>query len=487
MLTRRPAAIAVLLVLSLVTAACGSRLSDAQREKAIASYEGGGSGGGSGGSTGGGSTGGTTSADTSSGGTTGGTSTGGTATGGTSTGGSTGGTSGGTGGGALAGGQGQTNVAYLGGGCSPGKATSTGVTPTELKVGNVSQLTGLVPGFGQTGVNGVKAYFNYINSLGGICGRKVTLVQSDDRFQSATNRSETQKLAGQVIGFAGSVTVVDDGGAPVIDQAGVADVSLATTVAREQAKNNFSPNPIDPTPGSGSGQAKALAWFKANYGVSKAAIFYQDVAVGVNQSNNYKIDFQKAGIPVVQTYPVPPTATDFRSQALDMKQKGIDLVITVAEINAISNLARSFGQIGWFPKVADYGAQTYGRKFPQLAGANAEGAFSSLIFHIPEEGGPAATVMKTWYDRTFPGADLDFFALFGWVAGEMLSRAIRDAGPDPTQAKVVAALRTYSAYQSAYETVVNPAGKKAPSCFEVVTVKGGKWQKIAPTGPGFVC
>lgn len=219
MQSRRSGAIAVLLVLALLTTACGARLSATQRADAIASLKGGGGGGG--GSTGGSTTGGSTTGGSTGGGTTGGTTTGGTTDGGTTSGGSTtggtttGGTTGGTGGGAA---------------CRPGTATSTGVTPTELKVGNVSQITGLVPGFAQTSVNGVKAYFNYINSTqGGVCGRKLTLVQSDDRFQSATNRSETEKLAGQVIAFAGSLSVVDDGGAPILDQKGVADVSLATT------------------------------------------------------------------------------------------------------------------------------------------------------------------------------------------------------------------------------------------------------------------
>ena len=45
-----------------------------------------------------------------------------------------------------------------------GAPPAPGVTPTEITVGNVSQLTGLVPGFGQTGVNGAKAYFNMVNS-----------------------------------------------------------------------------------------------------------------------------------------------------------------------------------------------------------------------------------------------------------------------------------------------------------------------------------
>src|SRR3546814_7487410 len=103
---------------------------------------------------------------------------------------------------------------------------SPGVTPTEIKVGNVSQLSGLVPKFGQTGVNGVKAYFNMINNKGGVCGRQLSLVVADDRFQAATNRAETEKLAGQVLAFVGSTSVVDDGGAPVTDSMGVARKSV---------------------------------------------------------------------------------------------------------------------------------------------------------------------------------------------------------------------------------------------------------------------
>ena len=126
------------------------------------------------------------------------------------------------------------------------------MTPTELKIGNVSQITGLVPGFAQTERQRRQGVLQlYQQHPGGVCGRKLTLVQSDDRFQSATNRSETEKLAGQVIAFAGSLSVVDDGGAPILDQKGVADVSLATTPPRVAAKYNFSAEPDRPHPGRG--------------------------------------------------------------------------------------------------------------------------------------------------------------------------------------------------------------------------------------------
>jgi ABC-type branched-subunit amino acid transport system substrate-binding protein len=452
--------------LAATSAACGARLSDAEREQAIAATQGGGDGGTN---TDGEPTSDTTLVGSTDGNTTGDpgpSATGGPATGGTTTGGPTGST-------------GDT--------CKPGSATSTGVTPTEIKVGNVSQLTGLVPGFGQTGVNGVKAYFNMINNQGGVCGRKLTLVQADDRFQAATNRSETEKLAGQVIALVGGTTVVDDGAAPVIDALGLPDVSLATTPVRAGAKNNFSPNPIDPTAGTGNGTEKILRHLKATYGVSSAAIFYQDAAVAANQRPKYEKDFAAAGIPVVATYAVAVTATNFRSQAADIKQRGIELVITIAELNTIANLAKAFQDVGYFPKVPFYGAQVYGKKYIQLAGAASENTISALAFATPEQTEkPGVQAFNTWYARTNPGADVDFFALVAWTAAEMFVKALRQAGPDPSQAKLLEQLRTFTTYSSDMVAQINPAGKKPAPCFNVMQVKGGKWTKVHPA-QGFDC
>jgi ABC-type branched-subunit amino acid transport system substrate-binding protein len=376
------------------------------------------------------------------------------------------------------------------GACSPGTATSIGVTPTEIKVGNVSQITGLVPGFAQTSVNGVKAYFNMVNNAGGVCGRKLTLVTADDRFQSATNRSETEKMAGQVIALVGNLSVVDDGGAPILDAKGIADLSIATTAPRVAAQNNFSPNPIDPTPGIGNGLVPILNYFKSTAGISKPAIFYQDVATGRNQTESYKIDFERAGIPVSDDniYPVAPTATNFNTQANAMKQKGVDFVITVAEVNAMSNLAKAFESVDYFPKVPFYGAQVYGQKFLQLAGSAAEGTTVGLIFAIPEEtNNPAMAAFKTWYARTAPGADADFFALASWVAADMFVNALKASGPDPSPASIIEQMSKVTSYNGdGIVANINPAQKKAVGCFHVVAVEGGRWVKKFPA-QGFQC
>jgi hypothetical protein len=111
---------------------------------------------------------------------------------------------------------------------------------------------------------------------------------------------------------------------------------------------------------------------------------------------------------------------------------------------------------------------------------------AALIFNIPEEGTPEVKLMADWYKRTAPGADLDFFALLSWVAGEMLVKALTTAGPDPTQAKVVAELAKLTEFKASIAAPINPAGKKPSPCFHVVEIKDGKWQKQYPDS-GFDC
>jgi ABC-type branched-subunit amino acid transport system substrate-binding protein len=136
-----------------------------------------------------------------------------------------------------------------------------------------------------------------------------------------------------------------------------------------------------------------------------------------------------------------------------------------------------------------YGAQVYGKKFLQLAGAAAEGTQVGLIFAIPEEApaNPAIAQFNTWYARTAPGADVDFFALAGWVAADMFVTALRGAGPDPTQAKILAELSKLTSYNGGGLVAnINPAEKRAVGCFHMIEVKGGKWVKTFPA-KGFQC
>src|SRR5581483_8811630 len=63
-----------------------------------------------------------------------------------------------------------------------GGSTDVGVTGNSITVSNVSILTGPVPGLFAGAFNGTDAYFQYINSQGGVYGRQLKVLPRDDQF-----------------------------------------------------------------------------------------------------------------------------------------------------------------------------------------------------------------------------------------------------------------------------------------------------------------
>jgi ABC-type branched-subunit amino acid transport system substrate-binding protein len=379
--------------------------------------------------------------------------------------------------------------AATGGPCTPKGGGEKGVTPTEITIGNVSTISGPVPGLGETAQAGLKAYVNYVNSKGGVCGRKVKVQLSDDRLDTGTNRAETQRMANQVLGFAGSWSVVDDGGASVLTGTNIPDVSLALSDQRIAMANNFSPNPIDPT-SPGSGITNILKYFHGSLGVTKAAIVWPAQAAARKRAQAFKFDMQAAGIEVVNTSEVAITQTDYTGVATQIKNAGADLVITALEVGGMAKLAQAFKQQGYTPKVPFYGAQSYSKKFIQQAGAAAEGTTIGIAFDIAEDApqNPSMAAFQQWYARTNPGADPDFFAILSWASAAMFLQAVEQAGPTPTRDLVMAKLKAMTDTDAGGVLAphVNPAGKKGSPCFMVAKVQGGEWVRSFPA-KGFQC
>lgn len=460
---RRIAPILLALTLCTLTAACGARLTDDQLATATASGGVGPSGqptGGNGAATGG--------------------------TGGSATPGAAGGT------GAVAGTPGATTPgggAVAGGGCTPEPgSTSPGVSDDEIVIGNVSTISGPIAGFGQTGVNAVKAFANYINSLGGVCGRQVRVATGDDRLDPGANRSETERLGDEVFAFVGDTTVVDDGGTGIIERDGIPDVSLAIGSLRAASSMNFSPNPLDPNqPGNAS--TPIMSYFASQYGVTSAAVVYPTQSDAAARAHGYTYDLNQAGIANVSEFPVAITETNYTQVAQRIKDAGIQLVVTTLEVNGMSRLAQAFKQLEYQPTVPFYGAQAYGGQFLNQAGDAADGTILGITFSIFEDAdsNPAMATFLEWYHRTNPGSEPDFFAINAWAAADMWARAMVQAGGAPTREGFLTAMRATTEYTGdGFMAPRNPAAKTMGNCFLVVTVTGGVWTRVDPAS-GFRC
>lgn len=94
----------------------------------------------------------------------------------------------------------RTNAALLVGSfftvfsCQFWALAEVGVTPTEIIVGSTGSLHGATEKYGAGLAIGLSAYFDFINSKGGVQGRKIRYISMDDNYVPKTGRDNVVHL-----------------------------------------------------------------------------------------------------------------------------------------------------------------------------------------------------------------------------------------------------------------------------------------------------
>jgi ABC-type branched-subunit amino acid transport system substrate-binding protein len=460
---------AVLVVaLSLVAAACGSRLS-AEDRRLFANAGNGGSGGvAAGGATG-------TVEDTGTGSDTG------TAAGadaGTAAA-SSGGTS--TGGGTKTAGP---PAAPKGGN---GGATDIGVTATEITIAVLTDRTGPVPGIFEPSVRATQAWANYINSKGGIFGRKIKVIPIDSKTSTADNRAGALQACKQAFAVVGSMSAYDDGGAEPLAACGIPDIP-ATVVnpPRDAAATSFPafPNLRHYVLGS-----KKLLADENPDAPKTAAMIWLNASVASYNAHKNEDAARTIGYNFVYEKQVEVVEPNYTPYVVDMKNKNVQYVSMVGDNNSIARMLKAFKSQNFQPKVREFDTVIYDPKFLAQAGDAAEGTYTSVTITPLEEAAsnPEYSLYLDSLKRSSGGNPDGFFGAYAWSASRLFQEALEKTGPEAKRTKILDFLKGMHAWDNHGMHAAHDIGNKtAANCFISLVVKGGKFTRHAPA-KGFDC
>lgn len=376
---------------------------------------------------------------------------------------------------------------------SGGTASAVGITPNQVTVGNVSVLSGPVPGLFKGAPYGADAFFAYQNSLGGVNGRKLTLKSADDAFSSAQNTTETQTLIQQAFALVGSFSLFDNCGAkPLQAQPDVPDVSESLDPVAQALPNNFSPQPIQ-----NGWRTGPLIYYKQRYpqAVKNVGALIANVPSSIAAWNGEKGAMQSLGYHVSYERDVNPLDTDFTSDVLRMRNTGVQMVVLNSDIQQIAGFLNQAQQQSYKPQLVESPGQSYDANFFRLVNPGAGQSMLSDQTQALYLGGDRQTVPEvnlflTWLAKTHPGFQPDVFSIYGWTSARLFTQALQAAGLNPTRASVVAALRNVHSFDSnGLLATSNPADKKGPTCWLLVKVSNNQFQRSIPPSPsqGFTC
>ena len=485
-MARRSPALLALAGLALTLTACGARVDSSLRSEA-ANAQLGRNGGGGGTSTGAGS-------DTGTAGSGNGTTTGTSGASGTS--GAGGGSGSTSGSGATGSGTGAGSSSGASGVPAPqggnGGATDIGVTATTITVGNVADASGPVPGLFKGAFTGTQAYFNMINSQGGIYGRQIKVSFGDGQLNCNVNKSATDARVTKVFAFVGNFSLYDSCGAQSLAKhPEVPNVSNYLSPDAGKLPNTFATAPL------GNGwRTGPLDYYKKTYGAkwSKIGAIYANVGSGPTVWANTKKAISHSGGAVVYDEGYGATTTDYTGTVIRMRNNGVQMLyINTTDGANTARIVNAVRQqnLNW-PII--FGATAYAQAFLDQAGSNANGVINdqqfAMFFNSDEAAKiPAVAAYQKWMKYTDSSQPEDIFSAYGWTSAGLFVDALKKAGPKATRKSLMAALKTFTNYDShGMFAAANPAGHKPAVCWLLTEVKNGTFVRIPPTGStGFIC
>jgi len=357
----------------------------------------------------------------------------------------------------------------------------TGVTSNSITVGNVSTLS--LGGLFKGADVGVQAYFDYVNSTGGINGRKLKVDAADDAFTGAANKQATEAALSNDFALVGSFSLEDSyGGAVLAANPGMPDVSNVLDTTTGALPNVYSPVPLN-----GGWQEGELQYFKSKYPSDVTAVGSMIASLPSAQVdwNGEKYVMEKVGYKIAYTANYGITQTDFTSNVIAMKNAGVKILFidSMAETYAAA-LLKNLVQQNFHPVIV-LGAATYTPKLvPDSGGASAvDGArlAMSTTFYQGQDSAqvPAVATFLHWLNVASPGFPPDLYSLYGWVSAELFAQALQNAGSNPSRGSELQQLSKITSFDGNHIIGPNnPAAKTVGNCYLIGQVANGQFERL---------
>jgi ABC-type branched-subunit amino acid transport system substrate-binding protein len=411
------------------------------------------------------------------------------------------GTGTGAGGGSSSGGSSSGATGAGGGAAAPaggnGGATDVGVTETTITVGNVADLSGPVPGLFQAAPYGAEAYFAYINSQGGIYGRKLKLLTADSQTDCTANQNAHSNLMSKVFAFVGSFSLYDDCGTKIMEEhPDVSDLSYGLGSQTKANKTNNFPPQVAPV----GYQNGMFCYWAQKYGdaVKHVGSVYPNIPSVVLSQRMIEHAAESCGWVWTDRISVGATDTTFNAAVNKMQQDGVRIIFEVATNGQnAAELKREWDaqatgaakSATWIMPIA------YASDFVERMGsaAAAEGIVGhnlySLFFNpddarnIPEVG-----LFQEWMKKVHPRDAMELYAMYSWAAAKLFVQELKEVGPKLTRKAFIDAIRKVHSYDAGGLVNGSDLANRTPSnCYVLWVLHNGAFSRVDTPANAYRC
>ncbi|HET7775172.1 MAG TPA: ABC transporter substrate-binding protein [Azospira sp.] len=350
-------------------------------------------------------------------------------------------------------------------------ATASAQQGNPIKLGQSLPLSGPLAELGSEYRDGALAYLKWINSKGGIHGRRLELLSLDDGYvvdKSVDNAKQLLDKDGvfAFLGMFGSANYTAL--MPLVNERGVP--SVAPYTGADELREQASPHTFWLRASYGDETEKIVDQL-ATLGINRIAVFFQNDAFGKAGLAGVDKALKKRGLKVAASGSFDKVKNDVAEAVKAIAGADPQAVVMISTYKPTALFVKQMRASGKQPQF--FALSVVGYKALQAEmGAEAAGIAISQV--VPYPWSAAAGVVREFEALPAdlkPKSGITYTALEGFLAAKVMVEGLRRAGPQPSREKLVTALESMAPWDAG-GFHVDFAGKHLGSRFAEVTIVG---------------
>ena len=340
------------------------------------------------------------------------------------------------------------------------KKYSQGVTDTTIKIANSAATSGNYAPVGVPFNAGIQAYLDMVNASGGIDGRTIEFLHTDDEFDPVKGKAALQNFVEDekvfaIVGHFGTPVVgatigdLKDYGIPAVYFAtGIGQLYADHATTNEEGYNIFPVQPIYTTEGQ-----IMVARGVGSFGATKIGIIYTNDDAGKDMLTGAEAKCKELGIPYAAEQ-VTAGSADVSAAVTAIKNAGVDFIICAAIQATMPTIVKELAAQGsTAPVITTY--VNVSSAIPPLVSADIAGKFDVYgNGWVAYDDAEALALYQEWISKIDESYTMNAYAQTGWIAAHFFCEGLR---------RIEGQDITWENYMNALETggyIQNPFGGK---------------------------
>ncbi len=320
-----------------------------------------------------------------------------------------------------------------------------GVSDAGIRIGQTMPYSGPLSAFGTIGRAQV-AYFEMINSKGGVNGRRITLLSLDDGYSPPKTIEQTRKLVESdevLLLFSSFGTPPNTAAMKYLNAKGVPQLFIAATGMKWGDPKNF-PWTMAFLPNQKTGTAGYVQYLMKSRPDARIAVLYQNDDFGKDYVRALREHLgARADRMIVAEATYESTDPGVDSQIATLKGSGADTFFSFASPKFAAQSIRKAHDIGWTPLFfIPYSAQSVSAVLQPAGLDKSVGVISSAYVKDPTDpqwkNDAATKEWLAWMKQYYPEGDVaEIYNVYAYTNAQLLVQVLKQCGDNLTRQNVM--------------------------------------------------